>query len=100
MKKITTLFAFMMLASFAFTSCDSVSKDAKRLAQIDCELNKLYKDADKNKDKIKELRREAEDLDSKYDKKEKDMTENEKKEFTKKVKRAYEDEKDKCKDKE
>jgi cell division protein FtsB len=98
MKKITTLVAFMMLASFIFTSCDSVSKDAKRIAQIECEGAKLYKDYEKNEAKIKELKREAEDLKDKYEKKSKDMTDNEKKELRKKFERAYEDEKDKCKD--
>jgi hypothetical protein len=99
MKKLFTLAAFMLLASFALTSCDSTSKDAKRIAQIECDAAKLYKDYSANKDKIKELSREAEDLKDKYEKKAKDMTDNEKSDFRKKFSRAYEDAKEQCKDK-
>jgi hypothetical protein len=98
MKKLFTLAAFMLLASFALTSCDSTSKDAKRSAQIECEIAKLYKEYDKNKDKIKELRRENEDIQDKYKKKVKDMSDNEKSDLKRKLERAYQDEKDKCKD--
>jgi predicted HicB family RNase H-like nuclease len=111
MKKISKLLALLMFAVITFASCDSNKKasdkeektesftdDAKTLARIDCELNKLSKDYDGNKDKIKELRRETEDMEDKYKKKVKDMSDNEKMEFKKKFQRAYEDEKDNCKD--
>lgn len=100
MKKITTLVAFMMLASIAFTSCDSATSDAKKMAQIVCKVKELSKDGGytKNADEIKKLSREAEDLKDKYEKKRKDMSDNAKDELNKKMKRAYQDELDKCKD--
>jgi hypothetical protein len=98
MKKLFTLGVFVLLASFVFTSCDSTTKDAKRIAQIECDAAKLYKDFSANKDKIKALRREAEDLRDKYEQKAKSMTDNQKSDFRKKFRRAYEDAKDQCKD--
>jgi hypothetical protein len=100
MKKITTLFAFMMLASIAFTSCDSTTSDAKRLAQIVCKVKELKKDGGeiKNADEIKKLKRESEDIVNKNIEKQKSMTDEAKKEDDKKGKRAFEDELEKCKD--
>jgi len=101
MKKITSLVAFMMLASFAFTSCDSATSDAKKLAQIVCKVKELSKDGGytKNADEIKKLSREAEDLRDKVEKKRKSMSDDAKKEYNKKMERAYEDELEKCNDK-
>ncbi len=100
MKKITTLFAFMMLASIAFTSCDSVTSDAKKSAQNLCKIQELMKDDGytKNKEEIKKLKREREDIMDKYKTKMKDMTQTAREELAKKFDRAFEDEKDKCKD--
>ena len=100
MKKITTVFAFMLLA-VAFTSCDSATSDAKRMAQIQCKIQELSKDGGdkKNEDEITKLSREAEDLSDKYKKKYKDMKEGDKEELQKKILRAYQDEYKKCNDK-
>jgi hypothetical protein len=100
MKKITTVFAFMLLA-FAFTSCDSATSDAKRAAQIQCKIQELSKDGGykKNEDEITKLSREAEDITDKYKKKYKDMKEGDKEELQKKILRAFQDEYKKCNDK-
>ena len=100
MKKITTVFAFMLLA-VAFTSCDSATSDAKRMAQIQCKIQELSKDGGdkKNEDEITKLSREAEDISDKYKKKYKDMKEGDKEELQKKILRAYQDEYKKCNDK-
>jgi FKBP-type peptidyl-prolyl cis-trans isomerase (trigger factor) len=91
----------MMLVSFAFTSCDSATSDAKKLAQIVCKVKELSKDGGytKNADEIKKLSREAEDLRDKVEKKRKSMSDDAKKEYNKKMERAYEDELEKCNDK-
>jgi hypothetical protein len=100
MKKITTVFAFMLLA-IAFTSCDSATSDAKKMAQLTCKIKELSKDGGykTNEDEITKLSREAEDLSDKYKKKYKDMKEGDKEELQKKILRAYQDELKKCDDK-
>jgi Skp family chaperone for outer membrane proteins len=95
MKKITTLFAFMMLASIAFTSCDSATSDAKKMAQIQCKIDKLYKEGGKS-DEIKKLRDEIQEISKKYDKKVDNMSKKERKAFEKKMRRAAEDEYENC----
>ena len=101
MKKITTVLAFMLLA-IAFTSCDSATSDAKKMAQIQCKINELRKDGGykKNEDEITKLSREAEDINDKYKKKYKDMKTGDAEDLQKKLMRAYEDELKKCDDKE
>ena len=96
MKKITTIFAFMLLA-VAFTSCDSETKDAKRLAQITCKVQELSKDPEKNMDELKKLEKEADDIKDKYEKKEKDMNKDAKDAFEKKMEKAFKEELEKCK---
>jgi len=96
MKKITTIFAFMLLA-VAFTSCDSETKDAKRMAQITCKALDLSKDAEKNADELKKLEKEADEIKDKYEKKEKDMSKDAKDALEKKMQNAFKEEFEKCK---
>jgi hypothetical protein len=90
-----------MLLAIAFTSCDSATSDAKKMAQLQCKIMELSKDGGykKNEDEITKLSREAEDLGDKYKKKYKDMKEGDKEELQKKILRAYQDEFKKCNDK-
>ena len=94
MKKITTVFAFMLLA-IAFTSCDSVTSDAKKIAQLNCKALKLIKDGG-SKDELKKLEDEAKVIDDKYKKKNENLSKKELKAFEKKWRRAVEDEMENC----
>jgi hypothetical protein len=71
MKKITTIFAFMLLA-VAFTSCDSKKSDAKKLAEISCKMQKLAEKGDYTSDDYTKLAKEGAELSTKLEKKYKD----------------------------
>lgn len=47
MKKLTTIFGVIIFASFIFTSCggNSIESDAKRLAELQCKVQKLIQKA-------------------------------------------------------
>jgi ABC-type enterochelin transport system substrate-binding protein len=114
MKKSIKFIAILMMATVALTSCDSNKKssdkddekeqtdnptsDAKKMAQLTCKIKELSKDGGykKNEDEIKKLTREAEDIVDKYKKKEKGMSDTDKKDLEDKLKKAFEDESRNC----
>lgn len=114
MKKSIKLIAILMMATVALTSCDSNKKssdkddekeqtdnptsDAKKLAQIQCKIQELSKDggSQNNKEEIAKLTREGEDIIDKYKKKEKGMSDTDKKDLEDKLKKAFEDESRNC----
>ena len=53
MKKLTTIFGAILFASFTLTSCGGVESDAKKAADLTCELKNADK---KDKDQMKKLR--------------------------------------------
>jgi len=119
MKNTSKFLALLLMAAITLTSCkdnkktsdkddkedkvmfDSPTLDAKRIAQIQCKLTELLKDDGykTNQEEIKKLRRESEDIRDKYEKKRKEMTESDKLDVEKKMRRAYEDELEKCRSK-
>lgn len=116
MKKPIKFIALLMVATIVLTSCDSNKKssekdkeddteqsdsltiDAKKIAQIVCKVKELSKDGGytKNADEIRKLSREAEDISNKYKKMYENMKISDKEELQKKLKRAYEDELKNC----
>jgi hypothetical protein len=75
MKKITTFFAVMLLASVALTSCDSKKSDAKKAADLFCKMQKLMKDPNAKTEDVEKLSKEFEEFQKKMKDKYKDASE-------------------------
>jgi outer membrane murein-binding lipoprotein Lpp len=71
MKKITTIFAFMLLA-VALTSCGSKKSDAKKLGELACKAMKLSAKGDASSDEMKKIDEEGKALSAKLKEKYKD----------------------------
>jgi hypothetical protein len=72
MKKITTFFAVMLLASVALTSCGGKKSDAKKLADLACKAIKLGAKGDVTSDEYKKNEKEGKELSEKLKEKYKD----------------------------
>jgi hypothetical protein len=65
MKKITTVFAVILMASVALTSCSSKKSDAKKMGEVYCKMQSLLKTGDYTSDDYTKAAKEFQDLNTK-----------------------------------